>query len=272
MSTSYLDIFNHFEELHLKSSQDIFSASWPLETSNLQNAKIIQEYLEEFKQNILWESILSQRQWEDIRKTIDQVSIDQLQVQLDYLNKQYAVFCGYGIGQFQKIVNQAVSKQCPFFWEVKVEGKNITKILFPLQALTQKNLIEQIPLVRQLIHYSSIPMYLNWLRVSPIKLCAFPWNRRGRDYQNMLKSSCLFQMSLVLKELMIREKNKILSFGEKKMRDDCLERISQELALATRIRENLSNQSNSFELHHIDFIKECLDWSHFLQEFIQAHI
>lgn len=65
-----------------------------------------------------------------------------------------------------------------------------------------------------------------------IKLDDSTWNRRYRNYMEMIKSGDIHKIAEVTLHLSILQDNKDLSFGERKMLSACKELLSAELAIA----------------------------------------
>ena len=64
------------------------------------------------------------------------------------------------------------------------------------------------------------------------------WNRRYREYLNRIKSGDLLEIATVLRDLSLLRGQKTLSFGERKMYDQALSLITQEIAVALDVHES----------------------------------
>ena len=65
-----------------------------------------------------------------------------------------------------------------------------------------------------------------------------PWNRRYREYTEMLKSGSPIKVAKVLRDLSkVRGDKGELSYGEKKLMEQARKLLITELALARRVRE-----------------------------------
>ena len=58
------------------------------------------------------------------------------------------------------------------------------------------------------------------------------WNRRYRDYMLKLKTGSLLEIADVLRALFLLKEKKNLSFGEKKMLEQCRDLLVEEISLA----------------------------------------
>ncbi|MCX7770457.1 MAG: CarD family transcriptional regulator [Proteobacteria bacterium] len=65
-----------------------------------------------------------------------------------------------------------------------------------------------------------------------------PWNRRQRDYMAKLKTGSIFDTVEIFKELTILQKQKPLSFGEKKLYDHVKKLLVKELACCNDCSED----------------------------------
>ena len=64
------------------------------------------------------------------------------------------------------------------------------------------------------------------------------WNRRYREYLNRIKSGDPLEIATVLRDLSLVRCQKTLSFGERKMYDQALSLITQEIAVALDVHES----------------------------------
>ena len=64
------------------------------------------------------------------------------------------------------------------------------------------------------------------------------WNRRYREYLNRIKSGDLLEIATVLRDLSLLRAQKTLSFGERKMYDQALSLITQEISVALDVHES----------------------------------
>jgi CarD family transcriptional regulator len=61
------------------------------------------------------------------------------------------------------------------------------------------------------------------------------WNRRFKDNSERIKSGSLYEMALVLRKLVVLQKERHLSFGEKKMLENVRQLIVSEIAISAGI-------------------------------------
>jgi CarD family transcriptional regulator len=63
------------------------------------------------------------------------------------------------------------------------------------------------------------------------------WNRRYRDYMDKIKSGSVFEIAEVYRDLSTVQKDKELSFGERKMLDTARSLLVKEISLAKNMKE-----------------------------------
>jgi CarD family transcriptional regulator len=75
------------------------------------------------------------------------------------------------------------------------------------------------------------------LKADEVAVTSQPWNRRYREYTEMLKSGSPFEVAKVLRDLYRLRSDKELSFGERQLLDKARSLLITELALARRCKE-----------------------------------
>jgi CarD family transcriptional regulator len=88
--------------------------------------------------------------------------------------------------------------------------------------------------LREVIGRSEIPQVMEILRRKDVEICS-NWNRRFKDNWERIKSGSLYEMALVLRKLVVLQKERHLSFGEKKMLENVRRLIVSEIAHAAGI-------------------------------------
>ena len=63
------------------------------------------------------------------------------------------------------------------------------------------------------------------------------WNKRYREYSDKLKSGDIFEVANVLRDINILQKNKDLSFGEKRIMDSARSLLVKEISIAKNSKE-----------------------------------
>jgi CarD family transcriptional regulator len=132
----------------------------------------------------------------------------------------YAVCPGHGVGQ---IVDIEEREGCDFaFYMVKIIANGM-KVMVPTNSELG---------IRTLIGSDDVSDVFSVLNNHDVELDNSTWNRRYRDYMEKVKTGSLVEIAEVLRELFLLKENKNLSFGEKKMLDQCRELIAQEISIS----------------------------------------
>jgi CarD family transcriptional regulator len=71
------------------------------------------------------------------------------------------------------------------------------------------------------------------LKDQSVKVDMSTWNRRHREYTLKVKTGSLLEIADVLRQLLLLKMTKKLSFGERKMLDQCKDLIVKEIALSS---------------------------------------
>ncbi len=134
----------------------------------------------------------------------------------------YAVCPGHGVGQISEIVEKTLGEEKKFFYVVKVLSNSMT-VMVPTDSEHG---------IRVLVEGDEIQEMYNLLADHDVTVDTSTWNRRYRDYMSKVKTGSLLEIAKVLRDLFLLKSKKNLSFGEKKMLDQCKDLISEEIALS----------------------------------------
>lgn len=129
----------------------------------------------------------------------------------------YAVCPGHGVGQVCDIEQYEVNKQKKNVYLIKIIDTCLT-----VTAQTG---------IRKLVTHNEIDEVFALLKDHDVKIDNSTWNRRYREYMNKIKVSNLLEIATVLRELSLLKRTKNLSFGEKKMLDQCKDLLAQEICI-----------------------------------------
>lgn len=135
----------------------------------------------------------------------------------------YVVCPGHGVGQISNIEEKELSGKIKSFYIVKIIANGMT-IMVPTDNLDG---------IRQLVTDSEIMEVFNLLNNHDVKVDNSTWNRRHREYLAKVKTGSLIEIADVLRSLFLLKTTKKLSFGERKMLDQCKELIVKEIAITT---------------------------------------
>ncbi len=140
----------------------------------------------------------------------------------------YAVCPGHGVGQICDIEERELGGVKKFFYIIKIIANGMT-VMVPTDSQNG---------VRELVENQEIDEVYELLTDHEIKIDNSTWNRRYREYMNKIKTGSLLEIAEVLRALFLLKNKKNLSFGEKKMLDQCRDLISQEISLSNGIDKN----------------------------------
>ena len=134
----------------------------------------------------------------------------------------YAVCPGHGVGQITGIEKQQLGQNTKLFYMVKILANGMT-IMVPTDSENG---------IRELVPPKDIDSVYKLLEDHKVELDMSTWNRRYRDYMAKIKTGSLLEIADVLRTLFLLKETKNLSFGEKKMLEQCRELLIQEIALS----------------------------------------
>jgi len=90
--------------------------------------------------------------------------------------------------------------------------------------------------LREVIRRAEVPKVMAILRRNDLEICP-NWNRRYKDNQERIRSGSLYEVALVLRKLVLLQKDRNLSFGEKKMLETVRQLLVSEISHAAGIDE-----------------------------------
>jgi len=140
-----------------------------------------------------------------------------------------AVYPAHGVGEVTDIRVQKIGGQERTFYILRIID-NGTKIMVPTQTAAQTGL-------RKVISKNDAKDVITILKSKEVAVKTQPWNRRYREYMDMLKSGSPFEVAKVLRDLFRLKSDKDLSFGERRLLDTARSLLVAELALALRQKE-----------------------------------
>ena len=93
--------------------------------------------------------------------------------------------------------------------------------------------------IRGLANDKEVSEVYDLLKDHNVEIDNSTWNRRYRDYMLKVKTGSLKEIADVLRALFLLKQKKSLSFGEKKMLDQCRDLLAQEIALAGGVDQKI---------------------------------
>jgi CarD family transcriptional regulator len=142
-----------------------------------------------------------------------------------------AVHPAHGVGEITQIEERLIGSDKIDFYILKLVNGKAGTIRVALNAVDRVGL-------RQVMSRSAAKTVLNELKKDEMAVTSQPWNRRYREYTEMLKSGSPIKVAKVLRDLSkVRSDKGELSYGEKKLMEQARMLLITELALARRVRE-----------------------------------
>ena len=135
----------------------------------------------------------------------------------------YVVCPGHGVGQICSVETKEMNGEPIGYYTIKVVSNGM-KVMIPTESKDG---------VRALITTSDIQGVFNLLEDQTVKVDMSTWNRRHREYTLKVKTGSLLEIADVLRQLLLLKMTKKLSFGERKMLDQCKELIVKEISLSS---------------------------------------
>jgi CarD family transcriptional regulator len=136
---------------------------------------------------------------------------------------EYVVCPGHGVGQISNIETKELGEATMSFYIIKIVTNGMT-VMVPTSTKDG---------VRSLATDDDISSVYTLLGDHDVKIDNSTWNRRHREYLAKVKTGSLLEIADVLRQLLLLKDNKKLSFGERKMVDQCKDLLVKEIALTT---------------------------------------
>jgi CarD family transcriptional regulator len=140
-----------------------------------------------------------------------------------------AVYPAHGVGEITAIQTRSLGGKERSFYILKVV-ENGMKIMVPVETAATAGL-------RPVMSRKEGKKVFEILRSDEVAVRTQPWNRRYREYMEMLKSGSPFEVAKVLRDLYRLKSEKDLSFGERRLLDTARSLLVTELSLALRTKE-----------------------------------
>lgn len=141
-----------------------------------------------------------------------------------------AVHPKHGVGEVTQIESREIAGKKSSFYVLKVLDTGM-KLMVPTETADRVGL-------RTVISKKDATKVLEILKSTDVAVTAQPWNRRQREYTEMLMSGSPFQVAKVLRDLSRLKGGKDLSFGERRLLDQARSLLVTEMALARKVKED----------------------------------
>ncbi|MFQ5839852.1 MAG: CarD family transcriptional regulator [Candidatus Methylomirabilales bacterium] len=136
------------------------------------------------------------------------------------------VYPAHGVALIEAIEVKEVSGCKASFYILRILG-NGTTVMIPTPNAERVGL-------RALIGAADIPKVMAILQRKDVEICP-NWNRRFKEHWERIKSGSPYELALVLRKLILLQKERSLSFGEKKMLENVRRLLISEIAHAKGI-------------------------------------
>ncbi len=135
----------------------------------------------------------------------------------------HVVCPGHGVGQVCSVETKELNGELKSFYIIKVVSNGM-KVMIPVDSKEG---------LRSLTPSTEIEGVFELLKDQDVKVDMSTWNRRHREYTLKVKTGSLLEIADVLRQLLLLKMTKKLSFGERKMLDQCKELIVKEISLSS---------------------------------------
>ena len=136
------------------------------------------------------------------------------------------VYPTHGVGLVEAIEKKEVSGKRQSFYILRIIGSGMT-IMVPTKNAKRVGL-------REVIGSSEIPKVMAILKKNDLEIST-NWNRRFKDNLERIKTGSLYEVALVLRKLVLLQKERSLSFGEKKMLENVRKLLISEISHASGV-------------------------------------
>ena len=141
---------------------------------------------------------------------------------------QKVVYPTHGVGRIEAIERKEVSGNLQSFYILRILGTDMT-IMVPTGNAERVGL-------RHLIGAKEVPKVMEILRKKDVEISP-NWNRRFKDNLERIKTGSLYEVATVLRKLVLLQRERNLSFGEKKMLENVRQLLVSEISHAVGIEE-----------------------------------
>jgi CarD family transcriptional regulator len=138
------------------------------------------------------------------------------------------VYPTHGVGRIEKLEEREMAGGRQKFFIVRLYSSEM-KIMVPIDNVHKVGL-------RKLVRKEDIPKVLEILDGGKVHVSP-NWNRRYKCNIDKIKTGSIFDLAEVLKSLLYIQKEKNLSFGERRMLDNVRQLIVSEVAHVRNIRK-----------------------------------
>jgi len=162
----------------------------------------------------------------------DQNIVENIDNTKDFSVGDNAVYPAHGVGVIEAIERKIISGNEEWFYVMRILNNGMT-IMIPKSNVSAVGL-------RQVVSKKQVnEIYKILKRKEVSKDNNQTWNRRYRQYTEMIKTGSVFEIAEVFRILFRLKKVKELSFGEKKILDTAQNLLVKEISIAKNQEEKL---------------------------------
>lgn len=148
------------------------------------------------------------------------------------------VYPMHGAGVIESIEEKEILGQKQNYYVVKMPFGDM-KVMIPINSVNEIG-------IREVIDSKDVDKVISILK-NEDKSQVSNWNKRYRENMSRIKSGDIFEVADVVRMLMIRDKEKGLSTGERKMLNSAKQILISELVLAKGIdKDEIENMINNY--------------------------
>jgi len=147
----------------------------------------------------------------------------------EYKVGDMAVYPAHGVGEIIDIQDRSLGETKRAFYVMSIL-ENGMKVMVPVETAAQAGM-------RPVMPRKEAKQVMAILAADEVAVKTQPWNRRYREYMEMLKSGSPFEVAKVLRDLSRLKSEKDLSFGERRLLDTARSLLVTELALSLKVKE-----------------------------------
>ena len=141
-----------------------------------------------------------------------------------------AVYPAHGVGEIQAVEAKTMAGLKQSFYVMKIIDTAMV-VMIPCDSSDKVGL-------RAIVSSADADKVFEILKLKDVEIVQQPWNQRYREYMEKIKSGSVFEIASVLRDLFLLQKDKELSFGERKMVDTSKSLLVTEIALAHKLKED----------------------------------
>lgn len=144
--------------------------------------------------------------------------------EIDFHVGDKVVYPGHGVGQVRAVETKHIAGNPTSFYMIRILANDVT-VMVPLNMAKKKGL-------RSLVGEKEVKKLYRLFKNKELVVELTTWNRRQREYMEKINTGSVFEIGEVLRDLYVIKKDKVLSFGERKMLELAKGLLVRELSLA----------------------------------------